>query len=76
MYGGGQSDNFIVPTKLPNKVAQAMAEAGGGKGVDQGEHGPAKHAPDTVPELSVSSELARVRQARYAAFIQDRSPVR
>jgi hypothetical protein len=49
MYGHEKSDSAIVATKLPNKSRPAGGGGGGAKGGDQGEHGPAKHAPDTDP---------------------------
>ncbi len=37
MYGDGQSDDMVVPTKLSNKGRKLSAETDGGKHVDRGE---------------------------------------
>ena len=49
MHGHEKSDSAIVATKPPNKAGATGGGGGGAKGGDQGEHGPAKRAPDTVP---------------------------
>ena len=45
MHGREKSDSAIVAGKPTNK-AERSAAASGAKGGDQGECGPAKHAPD------------------------------
>ena len=61
MYGYEKSDVAIVATKPPNKAEQPAAEAVERRAGTKGEHGPAKHAPDTDRE-SVSQALDRVRK--------------
>jgi hypothetical protein len=48
-----KSDCAVVPMNRPNKVAQAAAEVGGGKGADEGKHRSVTHAPDTEREAHV-----------------------
>ena len=50
MHGHEKSDSVIVAVKPANKAEQSACGAGGAKGGDQGECGPAKHAPDTEPD--------------------------
>ena len=63
MHGPEKSDPAIVAGKPANKAEQPAAEhlqrsgssgAGGAKGGDQGECGPAKHAPDAEPDKRVT----------------------
>jgi len=64
MNGPEKSDPAILAVKPANKAYQPSAErsvaelirsgAGGAKGGDQGECGPAKHAPDTEPGKRVT----------------------
>ena len=75
MHERGKSDGPVVPAKPPNKAAWRRG-GGGGKGPGQGERGPAKHAPDAVPERGASSALDRVREvarrdkeARFTALL-------
>ena len=52
MHGHEKSDPAIVAVKPANKGARSEPRgcgAGGAKGGDQGECGPAKHAPDSEP---------------------------
>ena len=63
MHEHGKSDLAIVAVKPANE-AERPGGAGGAKGGDQGECGPAKHGPGTVPgNKNVSQELERIRQA-------------
>ena len=63
MHGRGKSDFAIVAVKRANKAEhpaeQSAVEvncggASGAKGGDQGECGPAKHAPDAEPGKRVT----------------------
>jgi hypothetical protein len=47
MDGSGKSDSAIVATKPANKAEPPAAERVEPRGGDQGECGPAKHAPGT-----------------------------
>jgi hypothetical protein len=49
MHGHGKSDGPVVPAKLPNKTASAVAEVVEGRGRPR-ETWPAKRAPDAEPE--------------------------
>ncbi len=62
-HGHEKSDPAIVAVKPANKAKEAhrggicgggRSGAGGAKGADQGECGPAKHAPDTEPGKGVT----------------------
>ena len=60
MYGHGNSDSFIVPTKFANKDGiNPLAERDGGKGADQREHGQAKHGMGLSAQETVPSALER-----------------
>jgi RNA-directed DNA polymerase len=65
MYVLEESDCALLPMKLPNKEAKAFAEAGGGKGADQGERRPAPHVSDTE-RIRVSQGLGGVRRTAQA----------
>ena len=57
MHGHEKSDLVIVAMKPANKAEpgrSAAARVGGAKGGDQGECGPAKHAPDSEPGTRVT----------------------
>ena len=63
MHGHEKSDHAIVAVKPANKVVPrcgavrggvSRSGAGGAKGVDQGECGPAKHALDSAPGSRVT----------------------
>jgi hypothetical protein len=54
MHGRGKSDEAIVAVKPANKAERSAAGVGGGKGGDQGECGPAAHAPDSAPHKRVT----------------------
>ena len=59
MHGPEKSDLAIVAGKPANKAEQSAVEvncggASGAKGGDQGECGPAKHAPDAEPGKRVT----------------------
>ena len=69
-HGHEKSDSAIVAVKPANKADTLLRSnprrsdrggAGGAKGGDQGECGPAKHVPDAGPE-SVSQALDRIRR--------------
>jgi group II intron reverse transcriptase/maturase len=63
MHGQGKSDSPIVPTKLPNKAGQPVAEAVEGRGLTK-ENASQQNTPRTQSRQSgVPSELERVRQA-------------
>ena len=47
VHGQEESDFAIVAVKLTNEAERPAAD--GAKGGDQGECGPAKHAPDSEP---------------------------
>ena len=68
MHDQEKSDSAIVAVKPSNKAGTPAAEAVGAKGGDQGERGPAKHAPDPEPAASVTQALGRVRQAPQRRF--------
>jgi retron-type reverse transcriptase len=61
MHDRGKSDRSVVPAKLPNKPAQAGAEAVEGRGLPEGN---TAREPRSGPSagLGVSSDLDRVRQ--------------
>ena len=63
MHGHEKSDPAIVAVKPANKVAprcgavrggDSRSGVGGAKGGDQGECGPAAHAPDSAPHKRVT----------------------
>ena len=54
MHGREKSDSAIVAVKPANKAGATGCGAGGAKGGDQGECGPAKHAPDAEPGKRVT----------------------
>ena len=47
----GKSDDLVVPAKRPNNAHGGAAEAVEGRGSPRGTQ-PAKHAPDTVPDVA------------------------
>ena len=49
MHDQEKSDSAIVAVKPSNKAGTPGGGGGGAKGGDQGERGPAKHAPDPEP---------------------------
>ena len=53
MHGHEKSRSAIVAVKPTNKAEQFAAEPGGAKGGDQGECGPATHAPNSAPHKRV-----------------------
>ena len=69
MHGHEKSGPAVVAVKPTNKAERFAAGAGGAKGGDQGECGPATHAPDSAPH-SVSKMLARIRQHIVAVDTQ------
>jgi len=62
MNGPEKSDGFVVPTKPPNKAAQAAAEVVEGRSPAKGNTGE-QNAPRTQSRTSAPSALDRVRQA-------------
>jgi group II intron reverse transcriptase/maturase len=58
----GKSDSAVVPEKLPNKAAQAAAEAVEGRALAKG-NSPERNAPRTQGRISAPSALERVREA-------------
>jgi hypothetical protein len=61
MHGLEESDSVVVAGK-PNEQSGAIRRgAGGAKGGDQGERGPAKHAPGAGPGKRVTGDGARPR---------------
>lgn len=62
MHGQGQSDRPVVPVKLPNKAARAVAEAMEGRGLAKGNL-PEQNALRMQSRESVRSALGRVREA-------------
>ena len=61
MHDHGKSDGLVVPAKLPNKTALAVAEAVEGRGPAEG-NAASETRPGLRAGLSVSSELDRVRR--------------
>src|SRR5271167_2052822 len=61
MDGDGKSDRPVVPANPPNKAAEAVAEAGEGRGLPEGNTA-SETRPGRGAGLGVSSELDRVRQ--------------
>src|SRR5918996_4350363 len=75
MHDRGKSDGPVVPAKLPNKTASAVAEAVEERGPAEG-NVTSETRPGRRAGLSVSSELDRVRQvarqdkdARFTALL-------
>ena len=73
--GMAQSDGPVVPTKLPNNAALAVAEVVEGRGPAEG-NAASETRPGRRAGVSVSSELGRVRQvarqdkdARFTALL-------
>ena len=62
MHGRGKSDRPVVPTKPPNQVARAAAEAVEGRGVAEG-NSLERNVRRTQSRVSARSALERVRQA-------------
>ena len=54
MHGHEKSDSVIVAVKPANKADANRCGAGGAKGGDQGECGPAKHVPGSEPDKRVT----------------------
>jgi RNA-directed DNA polymerase len=92
MHDRRKSDGLVVPAKLPNKAADAVAEAVEGRGPGKG-NAASETRPGRSAGVSVSSGLDRVRQvarkdkdarftalpwpdARFDAKTRARSPVR
>jgi hypothetical protein len=69
MHGHEKSDFAIVATKLPNKAGLTGGGGGGAKGGDQGEHGPAKHAPGSDPGKRVPGAGACVESRKAKAAL-------
>jgi RNA-directed DNA polymerase len=61
MHDREKSDRLIVPTNPPNKTAEAVAEAGEGRGLPEG-NTTSESRPGRSAGLGVSSDLDRVRQ--------------
>jgi RNA-directed DNA polymerase len=75
MHDRGKSDGPVVPTKLPNDAALAVAEVVEGRGPAEGNVA-SETRPGRRAGVSVSSELGRVRQvarqdkdARFTALL-------
>src|SRR4051812_2756601 len=75
MHDHGRSDGLVVPAKLPNKTALAVAEAVEGRRPAEG-NAASETRPGRSAGLSVSSELDRVRRvarqdedARFTALL-------
>ena len=54
MHGGKKSDPSYSSEEADEQRRASGGGAGGAKGRDQGERGPAKHAPDTEPDQRVT----------------------
>src|SRR6476661_6811582 len=61
MNGDGKSDRPVVPANPPNNAAEAVAEAGEGRGLPKGNTA-SETRPGRSAGLGVSSDLDRVRQ--------------
>jgi RNA-directed DNA polymerase len=61
MHDREKSDRLVVPANPPNKAAEAVAEAGEGRGLPEG-NTTSESRPGRGAGLGVSSELDRVRQ--------------
>jgi hypothetical protein len=61
MHDREKSDRLVVPTNPPNKAAEAVAEAGEGRGLPEG-NTTSESRPGRSAGLGVSSDLDRVRQ--------------
>src|ERR1700748_3834108 len=64
----------VVPVNQPNNEGQPSAEAGGGKGTDEGEHRSVTHAPDTergshVPGAGWCAKGSRGKKAGTVHFL-------
>ena len=66
MHDQEKSDSAIVAVKPSNKAGIAAAEAAEPRGGDQGERGPAKHAPDPEPGARDPGAGPRTASARAA----------
>ena len=66
MHEPEKSDSVVVAVKPTNKAGAFRGGAGGAKGGDQGERGPAKHAPGSGPGKRVTGAGPRTasRKAR------------
>lgn len=62
MNGQRESDDFVVPTKLPNKIGKTIAEAVEERRSAKGNMGQ-RNVPRTQSRTSTPNELERVRQA-------------
>jgi RNA-directed DNA polymerase len=60
MHDREKSDRLVVPTNPPNKAAEAVAEAGEGRGLPEG-NTTSESRPGRSAGLGVSSDLDRVR---------------
>lgn len=68
MYGHGNSDSLVVPTKFANKDAEKLsAERDGGKETDQGEQGYAKHGMGLSAQETVPSACGRGQGRNFEA---------
>src|SRR6266540_3570433 len=61
MHDHGKSDRPVVPANLPNKAAEAVAEAGEGRGLPEGNTA-SETRPGRGAGQGMSSDLDRVRQ--------------
>jgi RNA-directed DNA polymerase len=61
MHDREKSDRLVVPANPPNKAAEAVAEAGEGRGLPEG-NTTSESRPGRGAGLGVSSDLDRVRQ--------------
>ena len=66
MHDQEKSDSAIVAVKPSNKSPDTGGGGGGVEGGDQGEHGPAKHAPDPEPGARDPGAGPRAASARAA----------
>ena len=64
MHGPEKSDPAIVAVKPANKAERLRCGAGGAKGGDQGECGPAKHVPEPEPEKRVTGAGAHTESRK------------
>ena len=64
MHGDGKSHSFIVPAKLPNKAASAVAEAVEGRRLAKGKT-LERNRFRTQSRQILSSTLERIRHGKY-----------
>ena len=76
MHEPEKSDSAVVAVKPANKAERSGGGAGGAKGRDQGERGPAKHAPGAGPGKCVTGAGARTasREAKEEGKVHLASP--